>query len=134
MQPTIPVRLTLLAGILLAFFLHGHAQVKNLTNFTFDPGVGVGFVLRTDLHPNGIVMLDLDGDGKRDIATPNNFGITGLPGSISIIRNISTTRAKAAFAAAFPLATGWYTNALAAGDLDGDGKPGMPVLMVAPAT
>jgi hypothetical protein len=31
----------------------------------------------TDLHPNGVAISDLDGDGKPDLATPNNYSITG---------------------------------------------------------
>ena len=76
----------------------------------------------TDLHPNGVAISDLDGDGKPDLATPNNYSITGSPASISILRNISNNGAIA-FAPRQDISSGVETYSIAAGDLNGDGKP-----------
>ena len=76
----------------------------------------------TDLHPNGVVVADLDGDGKPDVATPNNYSIAGQPASISILRNTSTGGAIS-FAAMQNINNGAVTYTLASGDIDGDGKP-----------
>jgi len=75
----------------------------------------------TDLHPNGIAIGDFDGDGNPDIATPNNYSIAGQLASVSILRNI-TNAGSIAFAPRLDLITGVATYAIAAGDLDGDGK------------
>ena len=76
----------------------------------------------TDLHPNGIAIVDLDGDGKPDLATPNNYSTSGQPASISILRNTSSA-GIISFAPNQDMNTGVTTYAIAAGDLDGDGKP-----------
>jgi hypothetical protein len=79
---------------------------------------------QTDLHPNGIVLIDFDGDGKSDIATPNNYSMIGQPASISVLRNTSVNGAIS-FSLRQDISTGVQTYAIAAGDLDGDGKPDM---------
>jgi hypothetical protein len=76
----------------------------------------------TDLRPNGIVAVDLDGDGKPDLATPNNYSIAGQPASVSVLRNTSNA-SGINFAAFQNLNTGPVTYTLASGDIDGDGKP-----------
>ncbi len=76
----------------------------------------------TDLHPNSIIVSDLDGDGKPDISTPNNYSISGQPASISVLRNTSTA-GGVNFAPVQNINNGVTTYSLAAGDLDGDGKP-----------
>jgi hypothetical protein len=75
----------------------------------------------TDLHPNGIAIIDFDGDGKPDIATPNNYSTSGQPASISILRNTSSV-AGIAFAQVQNINNGVATYTLAGGDIDGDGK------------
>jgi hypothetical protein len=90
----------------------------SLSSSSFDPRLDFG----TDLHPNGVVMADFDGDGKIDIATPNNYSTTGSLASVSVLRNTGTTGAPA-FATTINLQTGALTDALASGDINGDGKP-----------
>ncbi len=76
----------------------------------------------TDLHPNGVAITDLDGDGKVDVITPNNYSTNGSPASISILRNIGSLNAIS-FANRIDIPTGVLTYAIAVGDLNGDGKP-----------
>jgi hypothetical protein len=75
----------------------------------------------TDLHPNGIALGDFDGDGKPDVATPNNYSTAGSLASISILRNTSSN-GSVSFASKSDITTGVLTYAIAAGDLNGDGK------------
>jgi FG-GAP-like repeat/IPT/TIG domain/Secretion system C-terminal sorting domain len=100
-------------------FILTFSGAGSLSSSSFDQRLDFG----TDLHPNGVVMTDFDGDGKTDIATPNNYSITGnSSSSISILRNTGSPGAPA-FAQAINLPTGVLTYALAAGDINGDGKP-----------
>lgn len=78
--------------------------------------------ITTDDHPNDIVMRDFDGDGYTDIATANNFSITGSPASISIIRN-TTSAGNLSMATPQSISTGVLTYAINSADFDGDGKP-----------
>ncbi|TKC00339.1 FG-GAP-like repeat-containing protein [Pedobacter cryophilus] len=63
---------------------------------------------------------DLDGDGKPDMAV----GSYESP-AISVYRNIATMGSitSSIFATNVDFATGTYSNSVAIGDLDGDGKP-----------
>jgi hypothetical protein len=75
----------------------------------------------TDLGPQGIYSVDMDGDGKPDMIVAN-----GDANSISLYRNTS-----AAGATSFVLVNSYpmsqspidYPVGVTAGDLDGDGKP-----------
>ena len=75
----------------------------------------------TDIRPNAVVLADLDGDGKADIATPNDY-ITANLASVSVIRNTSAP-GTTSFAPKQDLQTDAVTYGIAAGDIDGDGKP-----------
>lgn len=86
----------------------------------------LGTDITTNLHPNGIVIIDLDGDGIPDIATPNN---ANSPSSvISVLRNTSSG-GVVYFASKIdlPAPTGSLPNSMAAADIDGDGLPDLVV-------
>jgi len=99
-------------------FLLTFAGTGNFSAASFDPPVNEA----TDLHPNGLVMADFDGDGHTDLATPNNYSISGSLASISIPHNQTPTGAIA-FGQVINVPTGVLTDGLAAGDINGDGKP-----------
>jgi gliding motility-associated-like protein len=72
----------------------------------------------TEPNPRHIVMSDLDGDGKLDLAT-GNFSNT-----ISILRNTSTTGvANFESKIDYPATTFGSIRTITVGDLDRDGKP-----------
>ncbi len=83
------------------------------------------FAARVDLPGGnvmrGLVVQDLNGDGKPEIVTANAGDNT-----ISILQNMSTL-GNIAFAPRVDFATGDYPQGLAVGDLDGDGKPDLAV-------
>lgn len=83
------------------------------------PG-SINFINRIDfatgLLPRSVVIGDLDGDGKPDLAIPNFTSNT-----ISLFRN--TSSGAISFAAKVDLTTGNGPRLSRMGDLDGDGKP-----------
>jgi FG-GAP-like repeat/IPT/TIG domain len=98
-------------------FLLTFADGGNVNSSSYEPKVD--FV--TDLHPNSISLVDLDGDGKSDITTANNYSTIGMPASISILRNTSTG-GTITFAPKQDFNNGVATYGIASGDIDGDGK------------
>lgn len=74
----------------------------------------------TDLRPNAFAVADFDGDGKTDLATPNNYSTASLA-SVSVLRNTSSPGAVS-FATRQDIVTDAGTYAIAAADVDGDGK------------
>lgn len=68
-------------------------------------------------NPYGIVIGDINGDGKPDIVTANNTA-----GSISILRNTSTGIGNIGFAAGLDLASGSGARYPVLADMDGDGR------------
>ena len=79
----------------------------------FAPKVDFG----TGSHAHNVVIGDLDGDGKPDLAVANYASDT-----ISLLRNTSTS-GSISFAAKVDFGTGNNPYYVAIGDLDGDGKP-----------
>ncbi len=67
-----------------------------------------------------MVLADFDGDGKPDMASG-----TDNANHISIFKNNATSGALsiASFGARIDISSGAYSNILAAGDIDNDGKP-----------
>ena len=82
--------------------------------------------LTTDNSPNSVVISDVDGDGKPDIITANlDTDNNSSQGSLSVLRNVSVPGSitTTSFAAHVEFAAGNRPDAVAAGDIDGDGKP-----------
>jgi Leucine-rich repeat (LRR) protein len=71
----------------------------------------------TNASPTGITSADVDGDGKQDLAIASGSSI------VSIYRNTSTGVGSINFAPKIDLNVIDNITSIAAGDLDGDGRP-----------
>jgi DNA-binding beta-propeller fold protein YncE/Leucine-rich repeat (LRR) protein len=71
----------------------------------------------TNASPTGITSADVDGDGKQDLAIASGSSI------VSIYRNTSTGIGSINFAPKIDLNVIDNITSIAAGDLDGDGRP-----------
>jgi hypothetical protein len=113
----------------LAVANNGASTVSLLRNIGSSGSItSSSFAAKVDLtagtHPFGIATGDIDGDGKPDIAVPNQASAT-----VSVFRNTSTpgTIAAGSFAAKADFTTGSQPYGVAIGDIDGDGKPDLAV-------
>ncbi len=85
----------------------------------------VGYAGKIDFStgngPSSVTIGDLDGDGKQELAVTNTNSNT-----VSVFKNTSTL-GSISFAATLDITTGTNPNAIAMGDLDGDGKSDLAV-------
>lgn len=72
----------------------------------------------TATQPYDVIAVDMDGDGKKDLVTPNYF----TSNSISVLRNISTT-GVISFSPKVDFNAGTQPAGIAAADFDSDSKP-----------
>ncbi len=103
----------------------GSDNLSVLRNTTTAAGT-VSFATKVDFttggSPRSVVIGDVDGDGKPDLATANS-GLTA--NSVSVLRNTGTAAGTVSFAAKIDFSAGFqtYPQSVAIGDLNGDGKP-----------
>jgi hypothetical protein len=74
----------------------------------------------TGAGPQGVAVIDIDGDGRPDLLVANSGD-----GTVSILRNtcMMGSLTTNSFAPKVDIATGSSCQSVVAGDLDGDGKP-----------
>lgn len=107
--------------------LTGYSQYPFLPTFNNSAYIGgmvnfdakVDFATGSTAHPEGLVIADIDADGKADMICANNGS-----SSITVYRNVSTSGSisSGSFASGVDLTVGTQPRYLAVADLDGDGK------------
>jgi hypothetical protein len=92
-------------------------QILRNTSIVGTPGFSIGTPVNTGNGPNALVMVDLDGDGKPDLAVVNSNDNT-----VSVFRNTSAVGAPS-LAANVTYNCGDVPWDIATADFDGDGIP-----------
>lgn len=102
---------------------YGSNSVSVLQNLSVAGNVkfAVKIDYATGNYPYGVVLADIDGDGKFDITSVNIYSST-----ISLLRNTSTV-GSFSFSAKVDFALGNYAQRAVVGDIDGDAKPDIAV-------
>ncbi len=99
-----------LPDVVVRFGVECEVIVQSGSGFTTQANFSFG----NDFDPNGLVLLDLDGDGTLDLAGANPGG-----GNISVVNGTGS----GGFGSELTIPVGVSPTALTAGDLNGDGKP-----------
>ena len=75
-------------------------------------------------NPSSVAVADVNGDGKPDLLVANLCGTTCANGSVAVLlgNGDGTFQAPAAYDSG-----GYFTTSIAAGDVNGDGKPDLVV-------
>jgi gliding motility-associated-like protein len=104
----------------------GSDWVSVLRNTSTGAG-NISFATKVDYttgdSPRSVALGDLDGDGKADIVVAN------ATGTLSIFRNTSTGPGNISYPAKVDLTVDLYAYSVAIGDLDGDSKSDLAVVV-----